>query len=274
MNEQKDFEDCLDQTYLDELGVQCYGEQWAKVKAHNVKRLKGNDPRPLGVEKINLLIAGLSTLSKHTTNRKRLNMDDKMNNIMMELQAPFHPSHVIWLPKALESKQSMMPEVTRALATPFVDVKAYQNRLDQVCGFDWSMAYVPWSENIICHLTINGVTRSNVGTFSQADEMVEPKNYPVDHDHDRRIAELAFKGACAMFGLGRYLRNLDMWTEYNTVMGAFTENSKARLNGIIRQHFDRYTKDQSLSKGAWVTELGGGWDSSKQDLLSNINLSI
>ncbi len=27
----------------------------------------------------------------------------------------------------------------------------------------WSMAYTPWGERIICHLTVAGVTRSGVG---------------------------------------------------------------------------------------------------------------
>lgn len=34
------------------------------------------------------------------------------------------------------------------------------NKLDA----KWSNAFVPWSDRVICHLTVNGVTRSAVGS--------------------------------------------------------------------------------------------------------------
>lgn len=62
MNEQKDFEDGVDTTALDTLGARCYGEQWPNVRSHNIKRLKGDDPAPLGQKELNLLVNGLKKL--------------------------------------------------------------------------------------------------------------------------------------------------------------------------------------------------------------------
>jgi hypothetical protein len=40
-------------------------------------------------------------------------------------------------------------------------------------GDKWSLAYTPWGDRIICHLTVNGITRSGVsgsdrGAFREA----------------------------------------------------------------------------------------------------------
>lgn len=51
----------------------------------------------------------------------------------------------------------------------------------------------------------------------------------------------AFKRACAMFGLGRYLYNLpSLWVEYDAEHKRFTDKAKARLNGAIAQHYQRF----------------------------------
>lgn len=47
-----DFTDVCDTERLDELGTQLYGEQWPNVRAHNIKRLKGDDPAPLGYDEM------------------------------------------------------------------------------------------------------------------------------------------------------------------------------------------------------------------------------
>ena len=62
MNEPEDFEDGVDTEHLDTLGARCYGEQWPNVRAHNIKRLKGDDPAPLGQKELSLLVNGLQKL--------------------------------------------------------------------------------------------------------------------------------------------------------------------------------------------------------------------
>lgn len=61
---QKDFADGVDTEYLDTLGVRCYGEQWPIVRAHNIKRLKGDDPSPLGHDECMRLVNGLRKLDE------------------------------------------------------------------------------------------------------------------------------------------------------------------------------------------------------------------
>lgn len=63
-----DFTDVCDTERLDELGTQLYGEQWPNVRAHNIKRLKGDDPSPLGYDECQLLINGLLRLKEGRRN--------------------------------------------------------------------------------------------------------------------------------------------------------------------------------------------------------------
>lgn len=148
-------------------------------------------------------------------------------NILTQLATPFHPSRITWKPGAINGKKD------KALALAYADVRAYQNRLDEVCGLDWSVSYTPWGDRIICHLTISGVTRSSTGESDSQSERNETGGTSSEAQ--------AFKRACAMFGLGRYLYSLPaLWMDYDAPNQRFTEQSKARLHGVIAQHYQRY----------------------------------
>ena len=160
-------------------------------------------------------------------------MCDEMKNaqalqqVLDELRKPFHPSQVTWKPGAVKGE--------RALALAYADLRAYMNRLDEVCGSDWSVAYEPWGEDrIICRLTILGVTRSSTGETTNEAERSEIGG---------TVAEAqAFKRASAMFGLGRYLYNLPTgWADYDPATKRFTDKAKAKLTGILVQHYRRTT---------------------------------
>jgi hypothetical protein len=164
-------------------------------------------------------------------------MCDEMKNgqelqqVLDELRKPFHPSQVTWKPGAVKGD--------RALALAYADLRAYMNRLDEVCGSDWSVAYEPWGEDrIICRLTILGVTRSSTGETTNESERSEIGG---------TVAEAqAFKRASAMFGLGRYLYNLPTgWADYDPASKRFTEKAKAKLMGILVQHYRRATDVKS-----------------------------
>lgn len=158
-------------------------------------------------------------------------MNERNNQILGELSKPFHPSHITWRPGALTGKKD------KALALAYADLRAYQNRLDEVCGMDWSVSYTPWSERIICHVTINGITRSSTGEPDSDSERTENAGTSTEAQ--------AFKRACAMFGLGRYLYNMpSMWVEYDAENQRFTDKAKARLNGVIAQHYQRFLDNQ------------------------------
>lgn len=152
-------------------------------------------------------------------------MDAKM---LDELRKPFHPSNITWKPGAVKGN--------RALALAYADLRAYMNRLDDVCGDEWSVNYEPWgNDRIICRLTIGGVTRSSTGESSAEAERSEIGG---------TVAEAqAFKRAAAMFGLGRYLYNLPSgWEDYDPATKKFTDKAKAKLTGMLVQHFRRATE--------------------------------
>lgn len=164
---------------------------------------------------------------------------DHMNDILSQLLEPFPPRYITWKVGGLISNGTTMPEVAQALAVLYVDVNAYTSRLDKVCGLNWSVSYTPWGEAIICHLTINGITRSSTGCL---DDMGDRED-----QLPTAIEEVAFKRACGMFGLGRYLQNFPvMYAAYDTVSQRWTEKSKARLYGIITQHYQIFKNSGGL----------------------------
>jgi hypothetical protein len=151
----------------------------------------------------------------------------ELHQVLDELRKPFHPSQVTWKPGAVKGE--------RALALAYADLRAYMNRLDEVCGSDWSVAYEGWgNDRIICRLTICGVTRSSTGETTNEAERSEIGG---------TVAEAqAFKRASAMFGLGRYLYNLPTgWADYDPATKKFTEKAKGKLMGILMQHYRRAT---------------------------------
>jgi len=150
-----------------------------------------------------------------------------LQQVLDDLRKPFHPSQITWKPGVVKGE--------RALALAYADLRAYMNRLDEVCGTDWSVAYEPWGEDrIICRLTILGVTRSSTGETTNESEKSEIGG---------TVAEAqAFKRASAMFGLGRYLYNLPTgWADYDPATKRFTDKAKSKLTGILVQQYRRAT---------------------------------
>lgn len=118
------------------------------------------------------------------------------------LLRPFAKADISLKPGALTKDRS------RALAMPHADMRAYQARLDRVCGVEhWSSSITLTDRGAVCALTIFGVTKSATG------------DYPTEKG-DENIATSAeaqaFKRACAAFGLGRYLYSLpQIWCDYD-----------------------------------------------------------
>jgi hypothetical protein len=165
-----------------------------------------------------------------------------LQQVLDDLRKPFHPSQVTWKPGAVKGE--------RALALAYADLRAYMNRLDEVCGTNWSVAYEPWGEDrIICRLTIMGVTRSSTGETTNEAERSEIGG---------TVAEAqAFKRAGAMFGLGRYLYNLPtVWADFDPASKQFTDKAKARLTGILVQHYRRATDVKSELAELFAADAG------------------
>lgn len=161
---------------------------------------------------------------------------EKLHRILDQLRKPFDPSQVSWKPGAVKGD--------RAMALAYADLRAYMNRLDEVCGADWSVAYEPWGEDrIICRLTICGVTRSSTGEMSAQDEKNEMGG---------TVAEAqSMKRACVMFGLSRYLYNLPSgWYDFDPSTKRFTDQAKAKLTGMLTQHYRKATEDKSAQRAS------------------------
>ncbi|MCX6047860.1 MAG: hypothetical protein NT075_22400 [Chloroflexi bacterium] len=143
-------------------------------------------------------------------------------NILHELSQPFPVDQIEWQVDRLSQDQ------TKALAVPSVTLRAYLNRLDQVCGLAWSVTYTPWGERLVCHLTIHGVTRSSTG---------ELDSQPARPERASALAETqAFKRACVLFGLGRDLETLpSAWVDYNPATQQFTAAAQTHLASLLGQ---------------------------------------
>jgi hypothetical protein len=199
---------------------------------------KKTDTQEMNPEEMNTEEMNIEEVNGQTTNAAGVNTPasqelsgaERLGQVLEELRKPFHPSHITWKPGVMAKSGD------KALALAYGDLRAYQNRLDEVCGGNWSVTYTPWAgpdtARIICNLTIFGVTRSSTGEGDGDSERNEIAG---------TVAEAqAFKRACAMFGLGRYLYNLpSVWAEYDKDRRQFTEPAKGKLLSILMQHYRR-----------------------------------
>lgn len=105
---------------------------------------------------------------------------------------------------------------TRALAMPYVDMRAYQTRLDRVVGPEgWESHYTVTDRGVVCALTILGITKSGIGDYPLAS---------TDENPATSAEAQAFKRACTAFGVGRYLYRLpQVWGDYDDVQKRFRD---------------------------------------------------
>jgi hypothetical protein len=121
------------------------------------------------------------------------------------LSAPFDPSEVKFKPAAVSGD--------RALALAYVDVRAIQNRLDEVCGVaGWQDSYRVLPDGaVICRLRLKlgeqWITKVDVGS---------PSGQPDNGDRTKAAFSDALKRAAVKFGIGRYLSRLPrQWCDYD-----------------------------------------------------------
>lgn len=126
--------------------------------------------------------------------------EKSFSQILQELSKPFPTKAVQWRPGATNSGK------TSAQALAFVDMRDYQDRLNEVCP-DWQSRVQVVGEGVVkVSLTIAGITREEIGEADPAD----------DNTYTSAVAQ-AFKRACAAFGLGRYLYRLPkVWCDYDS----------------------------------------------------------
>lgn len=121
---------------------------------------------------------------------------------------------------------------SRALATPYVDMRVYFARLDKICGPEhWESAIELSDRGAVCRLTLFGVTKCATG------------DYPTDRGDENPATSAeahAFKRACAAFGLGRYLYSLPMvWAAYDSQKKQIQD-----VAGVVAQMYGSLPKDE------------------------------
>jgi len=124
----------------------------------------------------------------------------EFEKVLEELSKPFDPKVVQFRAGATNR------EKTEAQALAFVDLREYQQRLDDVVAGAWEVRVEPLGQGALkVSLTIMGHTREDVG---EAD--------PEDANTYTSAFAQGFKRACAAFGLGRYLYRLPkVWVAYD-----------------------------------------------------------
>lgn len=174
----------------------------------------------------------------------------KSSELLPKLAEPFPPSAISWLPG------STTKDGNKCMAMAYADLRAYMQRLDEVCGLDWAVHYAPWEQGrIICELTLyigdalgrrEDITRSSTGEYSAQDE----KN-----NIEGTVAEAqAFKRACAMFGLGRYLYDLpSVWVEFDPQRKRITDVGQKELDNRYRSWYAKTMAQQRLLTNAALT---------------------
>lgn len=161
-------------------------------------------------------------------------MSEEKNATLTEriaaLREQFHPSHVSFKPGKVSGN--------RGLALAYVDLRAYQERLDDVFGQDWSISYQPWGDNkLIATLTLRSFTGSDEVSRSAVGEGGEAG------DNGGTSCEAqAFKRACAQFGLGRYLYGLPQtWADFDPTTKQFTPQAKVKLQTQVAALYTQAT---------------------------------
>ncbi len=111
------------------------------------------------------------------------------------LKAPFSPSDVKWRVGATNSDKS------KGLALAYLDARLVMDRLDTVVGqANWQATYSHALSKTVCELSLRC-----------GDEWVTKSNGAGDSDIEGEKGALsdAFKRAAVLWGIGRYLYNLD-----------------------------------------------------------------
>lgn len=156
-----------------------------------------------------------------------------MNNILTLLKAPFPADSLSWRigNKSNWDKIKKCPvdksKPVKAQMLVYIDARDVQDRLDEVCGYNWSNSIKEVKGRLICELTINGITKSDGAGDT-------------DFEGEKGGISDAFKRSAVMWGVGRYLydaKNYSTWLTYEDGDTDFTivKRAKEEFKGIARQ---------------------------------------
>ena len=153
---------------------------------------------------------------------------DRLTQIRELMADPFDPSEIKWRVTATSTQQSKKGPIKRGQLVAYADQRAYTDRLNETFGeWGWTRAYaVQVAQNFervtrsgnkdekqstICAkvVVVSTVTVHGLGSHTGVGE-----EWADDENSATRAEAQAFKRACACFGLGRYLYDLDkIWED-------------------------------------------------------------
>jgi hypothetical protein len=150
---------------------------------------------------------------------------ERLQNIRELLSEPFDPSEIKWRVTATSTQQGKHGPQKRGQIVAYADQRAYTDRLNEVFGeWGWTRSYdVQVAQNFERRapgdkkqtavaakvVVVSTVTIHGLGSHTGIGE-----EWADDQNAATRAEAQAFKRACACFGLGRYLYDLDtVWVD-------------------------------------------------------------
>jgi len=152
----------------------------------------------------------------------------RLEEIRRQLLDPFDPAEIKWRVTATSTQNGRNGTVKRGQLVAYADQRAYTDRLNEIFGeWGWTRTYnVQVAQNFervtrhgakgekqstICAkvVVVSTVTVNGLGSHTGVGE-----EWADDENSATRAEAQAFKRACACFGLGRYLYDLDkVWED-------------------------------------------------------------
>ena len=153
---------------------------------------------------------------------------ERIHHIREQMAEPFDPGEIKWRVTATSNQQTRNGTVKRGQLVAYADQRAYTDRLNDVFGeWGWTRTYVVQvaqnfervtrqgtkneKQSTICAkvVVVSTVTIHGLGSHTGVGE-----EWADDENSATRAEAQAFKRACACFGLGRYLYDLDkVWAD-------------------------------------------------------------
>lgn len=176
------------------------------------------------------------------------------------LAAPFSPASVSW------RIGSTTADKTRGMALAYLDARDVMDRLDEVCTpGGWQATYPHALQKTVC----------SIGILC-GEHWVWKANGAGDSDIEAEKGALsdAFKRAAVLWGIGRYLYNLQSpWVEIETRgrTSIIKEHEYARLADILQRQFKGEPQRPALPPAeSDIAEASRRWVSDQKAFLSTV----
>lgn len=169
------------------------------------------------------------------------------DDVPAELRRPFTPEAIRWKVQSTWGGGKDGAK-TGGMVVPYVDARTVIERLDHVCGLDWADSTQPVAgstKEMICHLTVAGTTRSDVGESTHS---------------LKGAASDALKRAAVRFGVAASIYAMNRVILNATPNGAMQgQGDKARPTLKQKQTKGKQTLELTDAAEAWLREMYGRW---------------